>query len=431
MARILAYTSPARGHLFPLTPILDELRSRGHEIALRTLASEVERMRSRGFDAQAVNASIEKIGHDDYLARSPQAALKRALRTFARRAEHDAPDLRAAIDAVEPDVLLVDINSWGALAVAQASGRGWATWCPYPVSSNSPEVPPFGPGLAPARGLSGRLRDRVLRPVLVGSYARALLPALNRVRQEVGVPALRDPSEIFETPPLFIYMTAEPFEYPRSSWPENVTLVGPCAWEPPTDPPSWLEQIDQPIVLVTTSSEFQDDGRLVQTALDALADEPMAVVATVPAGDRLSFKSPPNARVERFVPHLPVLARAACAVTHGGMGATQKALSLGVPVCAVPFGRDQLEVARRIEVAGAGTRLPARRLSADRLRDKVKDAMACAHGARQIAAAFAAAGGPPRAADALERRLLTNAMAPHTKGGIDGHQRPQADPAAV
>jgi hypothetical protein len=36
------------------------------------------------------------------------------------------------------------------------------------------------------------------------------------------------------------------------------------------------------------------------------------------------------------------------------MGATQKALAHGVPVCAVPFGRDQLEVARRVEVAAAG-----------------------------------------------------------------------------
>ena len=42
MARILAYTSPARGHLFPLTPILGELRRRGHEIVLRTLACEVD-----------------------------------------------------------------------------------------------------------------------------------------------------------------------------------------------------------------------------------------------------------------------------------------------------------------------------------------------------------------------------------------------------
>ena len=39
MARVLAYTSPARGHLYPLVQILDELAARGHEIAIRTLAS--------------------------------------------------------------------------------------------------------------------------------------------------------------------------------------------------------------------------------------------------------------------------------------------------------------------------------------------------------------------------------------------------------
>lgn len=406
MARVLAYTSPARGHLFPITPILDELRSRGHEIAVRTLASEVDIMRSRGFNAEAISEAIEKIHHDDYLARTPQGALKRALGTFARRAEHDAADLRAAIDAFDPDLLLVDINAWGASAVAQASGRPWATWCPYPMPQNSPEVPPFGPGLAPARGPAGRLRDRALRPVLTGSYARALLPDLNQVRQRIGVPAFRDPGEMFEAPRLFIYMTAEPFEYPRSSWPENVVLVGPCTWEPPADPPQWLDQIDRPIVLVTTSSEYQDDGRLVQTALDALAGEQLTIVATLPAGDPGSFNAPANAHLDKFVPHQPILERAACAITHGGMGATQKALTLGVPVCAVPFGRDQLEVARRVEIAGAGTRLPARRMNPKRLREKVHAAIKCAEAAQRIASAFAAAGGPTRAADALEHRLL-------------------------
>lgn len=41
-------------------------------------------------------------------------------------------------------------------------------------------------------------------------------------------------------------------------------------------------------------------------------------------------------------------------------------------VCVVPFGRDQLEVARHVEVAGAGSRLPASRLRPDRLRQAVK-----------------------------------------------------------
>jgi UDP:flavonoid glycosyltransferase YjiC (YdhE family) len=88
------------------------------------------------------------------------------------------------------------------------------------------------------------------------------------------------------------------------------------------------------------------------------------------------------------------------------MGATQKALAHGVPVCVVPFGRDQLEVARRVVVAEAGTRLSARRLRPDRLRDKVHEAITRTSGAERIATAFAHAGGASGAADAVETRLL-------------------------
>jgi UDP:flavonoid glycosyltransferase YjiC (YdhE family) len=110
--------------------------------------------------------------------------------------------------------------------------------------------------------------------------------------------------------------------------------------------------------------------------------------------------------VERFVPHAAVLDRAVCAVTHGGMGATQKALARGVPVCAVPFGRDQFEVARRVEVSGAGTRLPAGRLNLRRLRLKVLEALTKTAGAKRVAEGFAAAGGPRAAADVFEGRLI-------------------------
>ena len=57
------------------------------------------------------------------------------------------------------------------------------------------------------------------------------------------------------------------------------------------------------------------------------------------------------------------------------MGATQKALSEGVPVCAVPFGRDQRDVARRVELARAGVRLPSNKLTPAKLRDAVTRAM--------------------------------------------------------
>ena len=155
-------------------------------------------------------------------------------------------------------------------------------------------------------------------------------------------------------------------------------------------------------MLVTTSSEFQDDGRLVRCALEALADEPVQVVATLPSDDPAGFDPPANARVLPFVPHAPILDRAACAITHGGMGATQKALARGVPVCVVPFGRDQLEVARRVEVAGAGTRLLAKRLDPSRLRKAVNEAIRRTDGAGRIAESFRRAGGAGAAVDAVE-----------------------------
>jgi MGT family glycosyltransferase len=406
MARILAYTSPARSHLFPLTPILDELHGRGHEIVLRTLSSQVALMRARGFDAVAISARIEAIEHEDWRTRNPRESLRLNVQVFCARAEHDAPDLTQAIADTDPDVVLVDFNCWGSLMAAEAWGGPWAAFCPYPLPLRSNDAPPYGPGFAPARGPLGRVRDRLVRPLLFGAVERQMRPAVNGIREQMGLAPVAAVEEWFSRAPLLLYMTAEPFEYPRHDWPGNVVMIGPCEWDPPADLPQWLQQITQPIVLVNTSSEFQNDGRLVQVALEALVEEPVSVVATLPAGDLTQFQVPANAHMERFIPHGVVLDRAACAVTHGGMGTTQKALAHGVPVCAVPFGRDQLEVARRVEVARAGTRLPASRLRPDRLRAKVKEAMALTEGARQIAGAFAAAGGPRAAANAVEARLL-------------------------
>jgi MGT family glycosyltransferase len=238
--------------------------------------------------------------------------------------------------------------------------------------------------------------------MLTRSVQRACFPRLNALRTAVGVTTFETIDEMYTTPPLLLYMTAEPFEYPRSDWPASVRMVGPCCWESPAATPEWLDRLDRPLVLVSTSSEFQDDGQLVTTTLEALADEPVRLIATVPSAGMPRGPVPANARVETFLPHSPILARAACAITHGGAGATQKALAAGVPVCVVPFGRDQLEVARRVEVARAGTRLPAQRLTAERLREKVREAMTMTSGARRVADGFAAAGGPLAAAQAFE-----------------------------
>lgn len=339
-------------------PVLDELRHRGHEVILRTLAGEVETMRSRGFEARPISPAVEAVAMEDWRARTVIGAQAKAVRTIRARAAHDSRDLLRALEEDRPEALVVDVLATGALAAASSWNSPWACYRPFPL--------PTSRAALQLLGIAGPL-----------SAAR-----------------------------LHLYMTAEPFEQVRRQRPEGLVLVGPCAWEPPGELPIALAAVEEPLVLVTTSTEFQDDGLLVRTALEALADEPLHLVATAPTAGMDDLDVPANATVLRFAPHAPILARTACAITHGGMGVTQKALALGVPVCAVPFGRDQFEVARRVEASGGGTRLPAWRLRPHRLRRKVREAIACRPGAERIAHAFAAAGGAARAADAIERRLL-------------------------
>jgi MGT family glycosyltransferase len=404
MARYLVYTSPARGHLYPIVPTLEELRRRGHEVVVRTLSSEVGLLRDLGFAAAPIDPNIERREHADWQARTSIGALQVTLHTFFERARYDGPDLRRAIEEERPDALLIDINTWGAMAAAESAAMPWATWCPYLLPTPSRDAPPFGLGLPPARGLLGRLRDRLLSPVLFGIYNRQA-PELDAARTELGAPPVRRIERAMLRAPLMLYMTAEPLEYPRSDWPPSVRMVGPGIWDPPAKSPAWLEEIGRPLVLVTCSTEFQNDGKLMGAALEGLAGEDVEVLVTTAGVDPSSFTPPPNARIERFVPHGPVLERASCVVCHGGMGITQKALAAGVPVCVVPFGRDQFDVARHVEVADAGTRLPAGRLRPDRLRAAVREAMTKRAGAERIASAFAAAGGPKTAVDALEELL--------------------------
>jgi MGT family glycosyltransferase len=411
MARILAYQSPTEGHVFPSTGMLLELLDRGHEVHVRTLSSQVENLSALGLDSAPVDPRLEEIELVDWNERSQIAAMKRVVEFYDRTAEIDLPDMQRALDEVRPDALIVDVQSEGAAAAAEASGLPWAMYCPYPPAIPSADSPPHGQGLKPARGPLGRLRDRALH-----AYGRRFLKPhvahRNRLRATLGLAPIERYEEQWLAPPRFIVFSAEPYEYHRRDWPPNVRLVGPGTWDPPAEPPQWLDGETRPVVLVTASTAYQRDEKLIATALEAFAGEDVALVATTAATDPAQFSpAPPNARVEAFLPHGPIIERAACVVCHGGQGTTQKTLAAGVPVCVVPFCRDQFDVARRVEATGSGTWLHHKKLTPERLRAKTREAMGKRAGAQRVARGFAAAGGSPAAADVVEE-LISDGFPP-------------------
>jgi len=410
VAVILAYGSPALGHLLPVGALLRELARRGHDVHVRTMSAGVPTMRAVGVHAEPVDPGIEAIVGQDWRARNALEVLKSSLDVLCRRAVLEVEDLRLALDAVRPDAVIIDANCWGAMSVADADDTPWLVFSPFTPYLRSRGVPPFGPGLRPLPHIVGDIRDAAMRPFVRRVFDRPMLPRINAIRATLGVPPVTSVDEFMRRAPLLLTVGGVPFEYPHPGWGDLVHHIGACVFEPtPKITPDWIAAIDRPVVLVNTSSIRQPDAALGRVALHALAEEPVHVVATFPAGIPPNLPRPANATVRRFMPHSAILDRASCVITHGGMGTTLKALDRGVPVCVVPFARDQAEVARRVQVAHCGTRLTAKRLTPARLRAKVHEALTMADGARRVAAGFAATGGVARGADLIEQRVLGSA----------------------
>jgi MGT family glycosyltransferase len=139
----------------------------------------------------------------------------------------------------------------------------------------------------------------------------------------------------------------------------SVRYVG-AVMEPPDRP--WIERRfpGRPLVVVSMGTTPMGEEGMVQRVLDALADEPVEVLALL--GDHLrpeALRAPGNALVRGYVRHPAVLPFADAVVTHGGLGTVLAALRFGVPMLCVPLGREQPENAAAVERLGAGLVLAA------------------------------------------------------------------------
>jgi MGT family glycosyltransferase len=403
MSTFYAFTSPAAGHAFPVVPGLLELQARGHEVHLRTQGSLVDVLRGAGLEhVEPLDPRIEAIEATDYAVKSPKERLTRGLEDLISRGPHEREQFLADVEALRPDALLVDFNTFGASVAAQTLGLPWAYTWPTLLAYPQDDVPPFGFGLRPMGGPLGRMRNRAANSLMVRMYSGAMLPGLNRLRADAGLPPLGHVLDHVLAPDRMLLLTGQPIEYPRTALPDVFRFVGAQVWEPESEEPDWLQEEGDPWVLVTCSTEYQGDERLAATAIEALRDEPVRVVVTLADAYGAELPSTPNARVERFVPHGHVLRRAAAVVCHGGMGIVQKSVLAGVPSVVVPFGRDQPEVARRVVEAGAGVKLSPRRLTPERLRHAVREAIGRRAGAQAAGEQLRSHGGTATFADEAE-----------------------------
>ena len=371
-------TSAARRFLFahwegggntpPMLAIVRRLVARGHEVrVLSDLCNRTE-VESAGasFAAwtrlpQRADKSAESDPIKDWEVRSPLALLRRLReRLFVGPALAYAQDLREELERFPADAVVTSDMLLGVMVGAESAGVPCVGLAANIYLYSLPGVPPFGPGLQPAQGLPGRIRDALIRNFSLSVFGRGTA-AFNAARRALGLPPLAHPFDQLTRLARHLVLTSAAFDFPATSLPENVVYAGPVLDDPEwTDPwrSPWSAGDQRPLVIVGFSTTFQNQGRLLGRIIEAL--RPLNARAVVTAGPALNMADLPSASnvfVCRSAPHSQLLPEAAAVVTHAGHGTVIRSLAAGVPLLCLPMGRDQNDNAARVVARGAGLRL--------------------------------------------------------------------------
>jgi MGT family glycosyltransferase len=354
MARFLLCPVPAAGDVYPSVPVALALRARGHEVAYLTNEEFSGDLRNEGIHCFLAPGGV-------WASETPERPDSGSASFAYLRAQLGI--LSRAFDELQGDVLVDGAFPFAPRLFAELHGIPHASihaGC-FPIPTGD-ALFPYGHGQPPPTDEHGRLLAR-MAAIVQQEREREELVAWDAARVSLGLPPCgAHPVRSASSPYLVLLASPPAFEYPRSDLPAQYWFTGPLVWQSRLAPmPESIARLTdrEPIVYVSQGASYNRNPVILKLAFEALASEPVQVVATtVRSFDPAEFAPlPANVILEQFVPFSQLVDRLSLVITHGGAGAVHAALSAGVPTIVLPFTVDQPEVAARCAWTGAGIRL--------------------------------------------------------------------------
>jgi MGT family glycosyltransferase len=361
-ARFLMAVIDAGGTVPPALSLGAELVGRGHQVRVLGDPTIETSARSAGCafspwrEAPHFNSVAEQTAMIDALQRGRPYQAFRAAKDYAGKAmtSRFARDVVSTVRESPVDAILAD-GPPGVLIGAQATRRPTAALVAQTFVRPTPGLPLLGTGWSPGQGILGRARDKIA-PRVASRLLTPTLPRLNAVIERYELLPLDNLFELYDRCSRVLVMTSPSFDFSAPRLPGNVRYVGPQLDDPDWAASGrWQRQGSEPLVLVATSSIYQDQVDLLGRIAEGLRQLAVrAVLTTGRAVDPAEIQAGANVEVLQTAPHTQVLREASVVVTHAGHGTVMKSLAAGVPLVCIPMGRDQKDNTVRVLRLGAG-----------------------------------------------------------------------------
>lgn len=399
---------PYLGHLNPMSAVAAELRRRGHATTVLGISDVAGSVGGAGFvqlgAGRYPTGSLARL--KAHMAAPRGLGLFRVIQDMSGMTDMLCREAPAAVRAAGIDALVSDqLEAAGGLVAAHLGLPLVSVANALPIN-REPAVPPPFTDWAFDSSTWGLQRNAGGHRV-----ADAMMAGLNRVisawAAEWRLPPWRRVDECLSATAQITQLVPG-FDFPRNRLPSTVRHCGPLRGaEGSTDLAPLTGEGTRPLVFASLGT--LQGGRIDLFRRIAAASARLGLRLVIAHGgaltDRQIASLPGEPVVRSFVPQRALLAKAALAVTNGGLNTVLDALAAGVPVVTIPIAFEQGAIAARLERCGGGIKVPLRRASVDRLAAAMDTALSQPRfrdAAGTISAEIAAGGGVRLAADVVE-----------------------------
>ncbi len=377
--RVLIATIGSAGDVHPFLGVAEELRRRGHEVAMLVNPHFEARVRALGIEYFPLGTEDDllRVLHSPRLANQRQSPYLVIEALFNNSIEPSYAAMQEAVKAWKPDAILRHHIFPTARWVGEEHKIPVYTAVLAPAMLFAPSEPMIFRSHMPVwfqKALSRPLKT-------AGKYAMRWYVdrPVNQVRAKLGLAPMRDVlyRESHEGTRV-LGLWSRHYRGPREDDPKQSQICGYCFFDRARgDKDAVLEpalerflgkaeERGRPAIVFTLGTTIVHHAReFYEIAVRACReiDRPCVLLTGKDEAGPASARGAEDVCVVNYAAHSLVMPRCAASVHHAGAGSASQAMRSGKPSVAVPFVNDEFDIAHRMENLGVSAYLPASKLA--------------------------------------------------------------------
>lgn len=412
--RVIIYTIGSAGDVHPFVRLGLALQERGHDVFVITSGFFKDLIDKAGLGFRELG-SVERFQavQDDPNLWHPVKALPTVIQHAVNPSYEPILDHARELNVPGKTVMLCSSLAFGARNPRDLLGIPMVSVHLAPSLFPSSYRQPVMHGMVIGQGAPKFLKTLQWK-IAAKVLDRLVCPDLNRFRNKLGLPPLRN--MIFEgwhSPDRIIALFPEWFAAPQPDWPKQTRLTGFPMFdekgmrEGSVELEDFLSAGDAPVVF-TPGSAMKHGHAFFAEAVKALELMGRRGILLSPFTETIPENLPPGVRHFPYVPFSDVLPRATALVYHGGIGTCAQTLRAGIPHLIQPMAHDQLDTLSRVRDLGVGDGLHPKHFKAKRIAGMLNALLGddrVRNRAKEVAEKFDPGGWMERTCEMVEEML--------------------------